>query len=316
MKRKGFAQNRLSRRLNNLNTEQMEHIYKSLAEIDTIQKNSNFIRGSIPIHLINQYVQRTLMSSSYVIGDDGFYADALNHIWHSPLPPQIDESTLLTLTKEKHYKHTSSHLNSEMLEHTPPEYVKEEVEYLLAWYNWAISTKVKHPLIVIANTIFELLAIHPFKAGNHRTSMLLTHRLLLEQGYDFNTMTSYEKTLSIKQKEYREAISKTHATWRSMKEDASPFILFFIEVIGIQAQKNRQIIETISMRSLLSPQQYRLWQWVRERRRKSFSRQDAVNALVMPTRTIENSIKKLVEINKLEKQGQGRATRYAIKQNI
>ena len=42
-------------------------------------------------------------------------------------------------------------------------------------YLWASTTKAKYPLILIANFIFEYLAIHLFQDGNGRTSRLLTN---------------------------------------------------------------------------------------------------------------------------------------------
>ena len=65
----------------------------------------------------------------------------------------------------------------------PPYLVKKEMQELIAWYTWAVSIKAKHPLILIANFIFEYLAIHPFQDGNGRTSRLLTNLMLLQQGY-------------------------------------------------------------------------------------------------------------------------------------
>jgi Fic family protein len=61
---------------------------------------------------------------------------------------------------------------------TPPFLVKKEMIELIDWYNWAIISKEKHPLIIIANFIFEYLAIHPFQDGNGRTSRLITNLML------------------------------------------------------------------------------------------------------------------------------------------
>ena len=46
---------------------------------------------------------------------------------------------------------------------------------------------------------------------------------------------------------------------------------------------------------------------------KTFSRKDVIEALGFPPRTVEACIKKLRDLNKISKVGEGRATRYTIK---
>src|SRR3990167_1905687 len=41
---------------------------------------------------------------------------------------------------------------------TPPHLVKKEMQELIDWYTWAVKGKAKHPLILMANFIFEYLA--------------------------------------------------------------------------------------------------------------------------------------------------------------
>jgi Fic family protein len=65
---------------------------------------------------------------------------------------------------------------------TPPYLAPKETQELVDWTNWAFETNFKHPLVLIANFIFEFLAIHPFEDGNGRTSRVLTNLLLLKQG--------------------------------------------------------------------------------------------------------------------------------------
>jgi len=47
-----------------------------------------------------------------------------------------------------------------------PYLLKKEMGELIEWYNWACATQEKHPLLLVANFIFEYLAIHPFQDGN------------------------------------------------------------------------------------------------------------------------------------------------------
>jgi hypothetical protein len=48
------------------------------------------------------------------------------------------------------------------------------------------------------------------------------------------------------------------------------------------------------------------------RNEPAFSRKDAVDALAFPPRTVEAIIKKLVELKRLERIGEGRSTRYRV----
>jgi Fic family protein len=49
-------------------------------------------------------------------------------------------------------------------------------------------------------------------------------------------------------------------------------------------------------------------------RGNEFSRKDAVGELGFPERTVESIIKKLYELKRLERLGQGKATRYRLRQ--
>ena len=62
---------------------------------------------------------------------------------------------------------------------------------------------------------------------------------------------------------------------------------------------------------LLSEKQLALWHWTLTLG-KPFSRKDAVSALGFPERTVEAIIKKLVSLKRLERIGQGKATRYKL----
>lgn len=63
---------------------------------------------------------------------------------------------------------------------------------------------------------------------------------------------------------------------------------------------------------LLSDAQLSVWNWILQEK-GFFSRKDVVAALNMPQRTVEASIKKLMNLNKIERFGQGKATRYRVK---
>ena len=72
---------------------------------------------------------------------------------------------------------------------------KKEMDDVLYWTNEAIAEKKIHPLLIIANFIFEFLAIHPFTDGNGRLSRALTNLLLLQAGYEYIPYISLEEII-------------------------------------------------------------------------------------------------------------------------
>lgn len=194
---------------------------------------------------------------------------------------------------------------------TPPHLVKKEMHALIDWYNWAISIKVKHPLILIANFIFEYLAIHPFQDGNGRTSRLLTNLLLLQNGYAFTQVVSHERIIEASKADYYLALNKTQSTWKTGSENISAWLLYFLDIMRKQSSQALKIIEGDNIEYLLSEKQLALWRWAVDYD-SEFGRKGAVDALSFPARTVESIIKKLVDLKRLERIGEGRATRYRV----
>jgi Fic family protein len=195
---------------------------------------------------------------------------------------------------------------------TPPHLTEKEMRDLIDWYQWAQKEKFKHPLILIANFAFEYLAIHPFQDGNGRTSRLLTNLMLLQHGYSFSTLVSHEKLIEETKAEYYLALNKTQRTWKSESEDVTPWLLYIFDVFLKQAREAQRILEGDQFEYLLSEKQLAFWTWAQSLESKEFNRGDAIAALGFPPRTVEQIMKKLLDMKKLEQLGQGRATRYRV----
>ncbi len=197
-----------------------------------------------------------------------------------------------------------------IFEPTPPHLTPKEMQELVAWYQWADNESYKHPLLRIGNFIFEYLAIHPFQDGNGRTSRLLTNLLLLQQGYRFTGLVSHEKLIEARKADYYLALNKAQSSWKKNPENVFPWLAYFLSIIRQQARDAMAIIEEDQIEHLLSGKQLALWQWISTRTEPEFSRKDAINALGFPARTVESVIRKLLDLKKLERVGEGRATRY------
>jgi Fic family protein len=194
---------------------------------------------------------------------------------------------------------------------TPPHLVPKEMQELVEWYGWASEEKFRHPLILAANFLFEYLAIHPFQDGNGRTSRLLANLILLREGYEFTEVVSHEKCIEGRKADYYLALNRTQRSWKTACEDLSEWLVFFLEIVREQARGAIRILADDGSENLLSEKQWEVWNWARAT--GDFSRKTAVEALRMPPRTIESAIKKLLDLKKIERFGEGRATRYRLK---
>jgi len=210
-------------------------------------------------------------------------------------------------------KDQSGNIVGTIFDPTPPYLVKKEIQELIDWYILAIKNKTKHPLILIANFIFEYLAIHPFQDGNGRTSRLFTNLMLLQQGYLFTQIVSHERIIEANKVDYYLALNQTQSTWKSDSENITPWLVFFLNVIKSQSDQALKIISGDNIEYLLSEKQLIFWDWI-NKIDKEFSRKDAVEALGFPERTVESIIKKLFELKRLKRLGQGPATRYILSQ--
>jgi len=193
---------------------------------------------------------------------------------------------------------------------TPPHLVAKEMQELVAWYQWAEEGNMKHPLIRIANFIFEYLAIHPFQDGNGRTSRLLTNLMLLQQGYPFTSLVSHEKLIEQKKAEYYLALNQTQKSWKTDREDLTPWLLFFLKIVHQQAELALEILLRDDREAMLSENQQDILDWVRALEADVFSRKDLIKAFDLPPRTIESAVKRLLEHQFIERLGAGRSTRY------
>jgi Fic family protein len=165
-------------------------------------------------------------------------------------------------------------------------------------------------LLVIANFIFEFLAIHPFQDGNGRTSRVLSVLLLLDSGYSFIPFISHESLIENNKAEYYLALNKTQKTWKTKQENILPWILFFLNTVLKQGELSLKLLTKEKTEDFLSEKQLKVWQFALSS--SAFSRSDAIAATGLNPRTVEESIKKLLRMNKLKKLGEGKATRYEV----
>ncbi|PIP34471.1 cell filamentation protein Fic [Candidatus Falkowbacteria bacterium CG23_combo_of_CG06-09_8_20_14_all_41_10] len=257
------------------------------------------------------------------------YAELLTNVFDSYKTLALSESTIkhfhseLLKYSEKDIRHrgeykfgsnrveakdASGNLVGVLFDPTPPHLVKKEMNELLEVASTLLSQKEIHPLIIIGNFIFEFLSIHPFQDGNGRTSRVLTNLLLLQSGYEYIPYISHEKLIEDNKDEYYLALNKSQKTWKMDREDISPWLLFFLNILLKQTQLAIGLLSKKSIENLLSAKQLAVWDYFNEC--DIVTPKNLRDDLKIAVPTITQILNKLLEMNKIERMGEGRATRY------
>lgn len=193
---------------------------------------------------------------------------------------------------------------------TPPYLVKPEMEAILAWTNEQLETGEIHPILAIANFIFEFLAIHPFKDGNGRLSRSLTNLMLLKAGYGYVPYVSLDEVIEETKADYYLALRATQKNHKTDYENITPWLEYFLGALLEQVERARNIVKEDQPEKLLSEKQMRIYRVFDE---ESVLGVADVNELLkgsMPRATIKQALSRLVRLKLLERIGQARSSRY------
>ena len=257
------------------------------------------------------------------------YAELLTNVFDSYKKLKLSESTVkhfhseLLKYSEKDTRHrggykfgsnrveardTKGNLVGILFDPTPPHLVNKEMNELLETTLELLNKKEIHPLLIIGNFIFEFLSIHPFQDGNGRTSRVLTNLLLLKNGYEYMPYVSHEKIVEDNKNEYYLALNKSQKTWKTRKEDISPWLLFFLDILLKQTQLAIALLSKESVENLLSEKQLAVWNYLNEH--EVVTPKNLRDDLKIVEPTVIQILNKFLEMKKIERIGRGRATRY------
>ncbi len=115
--------------------------------------------------------------------------------------------------------------------------VEYEMNNLIFWTNTQFEKGEIHPLIIVANFIYEFLSIHPFQDGNGRLSRLLTTLLLLQNDYLFIQYVSFENLIEKSKKEYYQALMEGQKNRNKENENISKWTLLFFDKLNELTEK-------------------------------------------------------------------------------
>lgn len=194
-----------------------------------------------------------------------------------------------------------------IFEPTEPWLVKKEMDDIFYWTDEAFSEKKLHPILIIANFIFEFLAIHPFTDGNGRLSRAITNLLLLQAGYEYTPYVSLEEIIEDKKDEYYSSLRQTQKNHKTDNEDIGPWLNFFLDILLMQAKKAEELMKNDDPIKLLSGRQLEVFGLFGD---DSLSVLEIKNKLDIPEQTIKQVLRRLVSLKLVEVLGLGRGTKY------
>ncbi|MFH1192960.1 MAG: Fic family protein [Candidatus Jorgensenbacteria bacterium] len=193
---------------------------------------------------------------------------------------------------------------------TPPYLVKPEMQAAVEWANEQFETGEIHPLLVVANLIFEFLAIHPFKDGNGRISRALTNLLLLRAGYGYVPYVSLDEIIERTKAEYYIALRTTQKRHKTDGEDITAWVIYLLNTLAEQAECARQLMENDQPEKLLSEKQVEVYGLFNGEKEMGVAGVVALLKGTMRRDTIKQTLSRLVKLKLLERIGQARSTRY------
>jgi len=257
------------------------------------------------------------------------YADLLGRIFDNWKTLKITEGQILHFHKillnfsEKDKRHRGNYKTEDnkvvmrkedgtevvIFEPTKPYLTKKEMDDVLFWITEQMESKKTHPLIIIANFIFEFLAIHPFRDGNGRLSRALTTLLLLKTGYTYVPYVSLDEIIEERKIDYYLALRKTQSKHKTKNEDITSWLNFFLDTLLEQIKRAKSIMEEDQPEKLLSEKQLTIYQLFQTETLSVSEIEKLLNKSI-PMATIKQALSRLVALKLIERIGVKRGARY------
>jgi Fic family protein len=197
-----------------------------------------------------------------------------------------------------------------LFEPTPPYLVQPEIQAVIEWTNEWLERGDLHPLLVIANFIFEFLAIHPFTDGNGRISRALTNLLLLKAGYGYVPYISLDEIIEQTKAEYYLALRATQKNHKTKHENIAQWVEYLLNALLEQTERARGLMESDQPEKLLSEKQTQVYNLFDGDQELGVAEVGKLLKGKMPQPTIKQELYRLAALKLLERVGQARSTRY------
>lgn len=301
---------------------------EKLVEIAKIQSTeaSNAIEGIVTTSTrIRQLVEEKTTPRNRDEQEIAGYRDVLNIIHESFDAIPLTRNFILQL-----HKILYSHMNNPMAGQTknvqnyisatypdghteilftplPPYETQEALDKICEEYNKVIGNFELEPLIAIPIFIHDFLCIHPFNDGNGRMSRLLTTLLLYRSGFYVGKYISLEAKIAKNKDLYYAALSDAQHGWHEGKEDAMPFVKYFLSFV-LAAYKDFEDRFSIVEEKLPAIDMVRK---AAQNKIGHFTKQDIRELCPsLSLSSVEGALRKLVAAGELKREGTGKSTCY------
>jgi Fic family protein len=188
---------------------------------------------------------------------------------------------------------------------TPAYLTPKEMLELIEWTKESLEKKEFHPLLIISNFLVEFLKIHPFEDGNGRLSRIITNLLLLKNDYSYIPYISHEKIIEDNKPEYYIALRNSQKT---NNKNISFWIDFFLNVLLKQSKMAIELLSSEKLEKILTQKQLNVFNYLKEFKQALPSEISKKTKIALPT--VRQSLKKLLNLKKIERIGRGRSTMY------
>jgi Fic family protein len=136
----------------------------------------------------------------------------------------------------------------------------------------------------------------------------MTNLLLLQAGYVYVPYVSHEKLIEEDKPDYYLALRTSQKTFHSTSESVVAWMAFFLKIVLQQSQAAVALLAEVHFEKTLSPKQQAVWRYLQST--NEATPRDIAQHTHIPRPTVSQALTKLLAQNKIERIGQGRATRY------
>lgn len=184
------------------------------------------------------------------------------------------------------------------------------IENICEEFNKAIAENEVDPLILIPIFIHDFLCIHPFLDGNGRMSRLLTTLLLYRCGYLVGKYISLEAKIAKNKNLYYYSLEQSQKDWEVGKDNPESFIKYLLGTIISAYRDFEERVDIVSSNvSAIEMVKKAISSIIGK-----FTKAQLVELCPsLSVKSVESSLKKLVDENALEKHGAGKNTYYTKK---
>jgi Fic family protein len=167
-----------------------------------------------------------------------------------------------------------------------------------------------HHLVLIADFILWLLAIHPFQDGNGRLARALTTLLLLKAGHEYALFVSLERVIEDNKSSYYVALRTSQVASQSDPRKYGDWLDFFLSVLFAQQEVLQGRLALASERQPLPAAQGRILDLITER--GPMTTPEISVALRVPARTVRYHLAQLTRQKLLDAPARTAGRRYSL----